>query len=292
MANTIVALLENTTLNKTDAKALLGHLINEHLGWPRSALVSRDQEPLPNEVVVAWKSFEAKRLSGIPVAYLTGIKGFHGIELKVNEAVLIPRPETELLVDIAIDEIQRIHVSAPNQPIQVLDLGTGSGAIALAIAHASPAISKTPIHLDIVGVDQSLAAVELAHENVNTLGLSHSVAFLQSNWYAAISDRYQAAFDVIVSNPPYIQKDDPHLQTGDLRFEPQLALTDYDDGLSCIRQILDGAHEYLKPGGLIAIEHGYDQATAVTALMKTQGFQAITSLPDLAGHLRVSLARK
>ncbi len=108
----------------------------------------------------------------------------------------------------------------------------------------------------------------------------------------AIPDRYRSAVDIIVSNPPYIQKDDPHLQTGDLRFEPQSALTDYGDGLSCIRQILNGADQYLKPGGLITIEHGYDQAAAVTALMKTEGFQEISFLPDLAGHLRVSLARK
>lgn len=292
MNHTIAGLLESTPLNKTDAKALLGHLINQYLGWPRSALISRGQEPLPDEILLAWKSFEARRLSGVPVAYLTGTKGFHGIELKVNEAVLIPRPETELLVDLALEEIQRIHARSPNQSIQVLDLGTGSGAIALAIAHATSAISEASIDIDVFGIDQSSAAIELARENAKALGLVKWVTFLTSNWYAAIPDRYRSAVDIIVSNPPYIQKDDPHLQTGDLRFEPQSALTDYDDGLSCIRQILNGAHQYLKPDGLIAIEHGYDQAAAVTALMKTQGFQAITSLPDLAGHLRISLARK
>ncbi len=292
MNHTIAALLESTPLNKTDAKVLLGHLINQYLGWPRSALISRDQEPLPDELLVAWKSFEARRLSGIPVAYLTGIKGFYGIELKVNEAVLIPRPETEHLVDLALEEIQRIHMSAPHQPIRVLDLGTGSGAIALAIAHATSTISEASIDIDVFGIDQSSAAIEIARENAKALGLDTLVTFLTSNWYMAIPDRYHSAVDIIVSNPPYIQKDDPHLQAGDLRFEPQSALTDYDDGLFCIRQILDGAHEYLKPGGLIAIEHGHDQAAAVTALMKTQGLQQIASLPDLAGHLRISLARK
>ncbi len=292
MNHTIAGLLESTLLNKIDAKVLLGHLINQYLGWPRSALISRDQEPLPNELVVAWKSFEARRLSGIPVAYLTGIKGFHGIELKVNEAVLIPRPETELLVDLTLEEIQRIHMSAPHQPIRVLDLGTGSGAIALAIAHATSTISEASIDIEVLGIDQSSAAIELARDNAIALGLDTSVTFLTSNWYAAIPDRYRNTVDIIVSNPPYIQKDDPHLQAGDLRFEPQSALTDYGDGLSCIRQILDDADQYLKPGGLITIEHGYDQAAAVTALMKTEGFQEISSLPDLAGHLRVSLARK
>ena len=187
MANTIAALLESTPLNKTDAKALLGHLLDKHLGWPRSALISRDQEPLPNELLITWKSLEAQRASGVPVAYLTGMKGFHGIELKVNEAVLIPRPETELLVDLALEEMKRIHTNYPNQTIQILDLGTGSGAIALAIAHEC-AISKAPINLSILGVDQSTATIELARENAKALGLNHLVEFLPSNWYDAIPD--------------------------------------------------------------------------------------------------------
>ena len=292
MTNTIAALLESTTLNKTDAKALLAHLLDQHLGWPRSTLISRNQEPLPNELLIAWKSLETQRASGVPVAYLTGMKGFHGIELKVNEAVLIPRPETELLVDLALEEMKRIHANYPNQTIQILDLGTGSGAIALAIAYATAAMNKTPVSLNILGIDQSSSAIELARENAKALGLNHLVEFLQSNWYDAIPDRYQTAFDVIVSNPPYIQKDDPHLQDGDLRFEPKSALTDDEDGLSCIREILKNAHHYLKPGGLIALEHGYDQASEVGALMKTHAFHEIGALADLAGHLRVTLARK
>ncbi len=291
MANTIAALLENTRLNKIDAKALLGHLLDQHLGWPRSALISRDQEPLPNELLIAWQSLETQRASGVPVAYLIGVKGFHGIELKVNEAVLIPRPETELLVDLALEEMKRIHANSPNQTIQILDLGTGSGAIALAIAHEC-AISKMPINLRILGVDQSSDAIELACENAKALGLTHVVEFLQSNWYDAIPDRYQTACDVIVSNPPYIQKDDPHLQEGDLRFEPKAALTDDGDGLSCIREIVNHAHHYLKPGGLIAIEHGYDQAAAVAALLENHAFHDIGAITDLAGHLRVTQARK
>ena len=291
MANTIAALLENTRLNRTDAKALLAHLLDKHLDWPRSALISKDQEALPYELLIAWKSLEAQRASGVPVAYLTGMKGFHGIELKVNKAVLIPRPETELLVDLALEEMKRIHANYPNQTIQILDLGTGSGAIALAIAYATAAMNKTPVSLNILGIDQSSSAIELARENAKALGLNHLVEFLQSNWYDAIPDRYQTAFDVIVSNPPYIQKDDPHLQDGDLRFEPKSALTDDEDGLSCIREILKNAHHYLKPGGLIALEHGYDQASEVGALMKTHAFHEIGALADLAGHLRVTLAR-
>jgi len=291
MTNTIAALLESTPVNKTDAKALLGHLLDKHLGWPRSALISRDQEPLPNELLIAWKSLESQRISGVPVAYLIGVKGFHGIELKVNESVLIPRPETELLVDLALEEIKRIYANYPNQTIQILDLGTGSGAITLAIAHEC-AISKAPINLSILGVDQSTAAIELARENAKALGLNHLVEFLPSNWYDAIPDRYQTAFDVIVSNPPYIQKDDPHLQEGDLRFEPRSSLTDDDDGLSCIREILKNAHHYLKPGGFIALEHGYDQAAAVAVLLENHAFHDIGAHADLAGHLRVTLARK
>jgi release factor glutamine methyltransferase len=291
MTNTIAALLESTPVNKTDAKALLGHLLDKHLGWPRSALISRDQEPLPNELLIAWKSLESQRISGVPVAYLIGVKAFHGIELKVNEAVLIPRPETELLVDLALEEMQRIHAKVPNQVIQILDLGTGSGAIALAIAHEC-AISKASINLGILGVDQSTAAIELACENAKVLGLNHLVEFLQSNWYNAIPDRYQTAFDVILSNPPYIQKDDPHLHEGDLRFEPKAALTDDGDGLSCIREIVIKAHHYLKPGGLIAIEHGCDQAAKVATLLKSHAFHDISAITDLAGHLRVTQARK
>ncbi len=291
MANTIAALLESTRLNKTDAKVLLGHLINQYLGWPRSALLTKDQEPLPHELITAWKSLESQRSSGVPVAYLTGVKGFHGIELKVNEAVLIPRPETELLVDLALEEIKRIYANYPNQTIQILDLGTGSGAIALAIAYEC-AISKMPINIRILGVDQSTAAIELARENAKILGLNHMVEFLQSNWYDAIPDRFQTAFDVIISNPPYIQKDDPHLQEGDLRFEPKAALTDDSDGLSCIREIVNHAQHYLKPGGLIAIEHGYDQAATVATLLENHAFHDISALADLAGHLRVTLARK
>jgi release factor glutamine methyltransferase len=291
MANTIAALLESTRLNKTDAKALLTHLLDKHLSWPRSALISRDQEPLPDKLLIAWKSLESQRSSGVPVAYLTGMKGFHGIRLKVNEAVLIPRPETELLVDLALEEMKRIHAKVPNQVIQILDLGTGSGAIALGIAHEC-SISKAPINLSILGVDQSSDAIELARENAKTLGLNHMVEFLLSNWYDAIPNRFQTACDVIVSNPPYIQKDDPHLQEGDLRFEPRSALTDDDDGLSCIREIVNHAHHYLKPGGLIAIEHGYDQAATVAALLENHAFHDIGAIADLAGHLRVTLARK
>ncbi len=291
MANTIAALLESTRLNKTDAKALLAYLLDKYLGWPRSALISRDQEPLPNQFLITWKSLEAQRASGVPVAYLTGIKGFYGIELKVNEAVLIPRPETELLVDLALEEIKRIHASYPNQTIQILDLGTGSGAIALAIAHEC-SISKAPINLSILGIDQSTAAIEVARENANALGLNHLVEFLLSNWYVAIPDRYQTACDVIVSNPPYIQKDDPHLQNGDLRFEPKAALTDDGDGLSRIREIVNHAHHYLKPSGLIVIEHGYDQATEVAVLLESHAFHDVGTITDLAGHLRVTQARK
>jgi release factor glutamine methyltransferase len=291
MANTIAALLESTRLNKTDAKVLLGYLINQYLGWPRSALLTKDQEPLPHELLTAWKSLESQRSSGVPVAYLTGVKGFHGIELKVNEAVLIPRPETELLVDLALEEIKRIYANYPNQTIQILDLGTGSGAIALAIADEC-AISKMPINIRILGADQSTAAIELACENAKILGLNHMVEFLQSSWYDAIPERFQTAFDVIVSNPPYIQKDDPHLQEGDLRFEPKAALTDDSDGLSCIREIVNHAQHYLKPGGLIAIEHGYDQAATVATLLENHAFHDISALADLAGHLRVTQARK
>jgi len=288
---TIAQLLSNTSLDKTDARVLLGHLLEFHLGWSRSALISQDQEILPDQLIAAWKRLEAQRLSGVPVAYLVGKKAFHGIELQVNDAVLIPRPETELLVDVALEEIKQICNSSPKALVRIMDLGTGSGAIALAIAHAWRSMNKSSPRIEILGIDQSPAALQIARENAQELGLNETVRFLESNWYTAITDIDQGNIDVIVSNPPYIRKEDPHLELGDLRFEPKAALTDQGDGLECIRTILLGAALFLRPGGLIALEHGYDQAADVASLLHQNAFVQIHALPDLAGHLRVSMAR-
>ncbi len=290
--HTIRELLSNTKLDKKDARILLGHLIQKHLGWPRSHLVSRDQEPLPNLLITEWQILEKKRLEGIPVAYLTGRKAFHSIELLVNESVLIPRPETEILVDLALDEINRIHSSnKSDQSIRILDLGTGSGAIALAIAHALKNFPEKDSSVEILGIDLSGAAIQLARQNANALNLTNKVHFLESNWYESIPSNYLNNVDLIISNPPYIRAGDPHLAEGDLRFEPKLALTDNNDGLNCIRTILARGKQYLKKGGLLALEHGFDQGAQVRSLMSLGDYQGVASQFDLAGHLRVSLAR-
>ena len=289
---TIRELLSKTKLDKKDARILLGHLIQKRLGWPRSYLVSRDQELIPHRLITEWQILEKKRLEGIPVAYLTGRKAFHGIELLVNESVLIPRPETEMLVDLALDEINRIFSSNKSgQSICILDLGTGSGAITLAIAHSLNNSTHRDRHVEILGIDLSSAAIQLARQNANALNLTNKVHFLESNWYESIPSNYLNNIDLIISNPPYIRAGDPHLVEGDLRFEPKLALTDNNDGLDCIRTILAGGKQYLKKGGLLALEHGYDQGAQVGSLMNLGGYQEFASQPDLAGHLRVSLAR-
>jgi len=212
---------------------------------------------------------------------LVGKRGFHAIELEVAPGVLIPRPETELLVDIALQEIQQLGNQA--KAAKVLDLGTGSGAIALAVAHAAPQVIVT-------ATDQSTEALDIAKRNAAHLQLNERVQFTQGSWYEALKNSVH--FDVILSNPPYIAVEDAHLNQGDLRFEPSSALTDRSDGLACLREIISGANAFLKPGGLIAVEHGFDQSAAVANLMKMAHFDEIDIHQDLAGHCRVVSARK
>jgi release factor glutamine methyltransferase len=225
-----------------------------------------------------WEILVSRRIVGEPIAYILGKKGFHNIELLVSPGVLIPRPETELLVDIALSEITKL-----NQPAKVLDLGTGSGAIALAIA------SETSF-AKVTATDKSSEALAIATKNAQLLDLNNQVEFAQGNWYEAVD--HKSLFDVIVSNPPYIADRDPHLIQGDLRFEPASALTDYGSGLSCLEIIISGANKYLKPGGLIAVEHGFDQSGAVLQLMRLAGLEDIQAHLDLAGYCRGASGRK
>jgi release factor glutamine methyltransferase len=182
------------------------------------------------------------------------------------------------LVDIALAEI-----AALNKPCTVLDLGTGSGAVALAIANAAPLAS-------VLATDQSTDALAIAKQNTEGLRLSSQVQFTQGNWYEALSQA--SLFDIIVSNPPYIAHQDPHLIQGDLRFEPASALTDFASGLSCLEIIISGVAQHLKPGGFIAVEHGFDQSEAVLQLMQFVGLEHIQAHLDLAGHHRVASGRK
>ena len=272
------ALLKDSTLASSDAKVLMAYVLEKHYQLPRSALLSRDELELNDIALEDWKKLESKRLQGEPVAYLIGKRGFHKIELYVAPGVLIPRPETELLVEIGLQEIKRLDA-----PTSILDLGTGSGAIALAIASDAP-------QAIITATDQSTEALEIAKTNAKQLEIADRVQFFQGSWYEALETG--ASFDVILSNPPYIASHDSHLNQGDLRFEPLSALTDHDTGLSCLETIISGAQKHLKPNGLIAVEHGFDQSEAVVSLMKLAGLRDIQTHLDLGGHYRVASARK
>lgn len=291
-------LLSNTGIDRTDAKVLLTHLCQSLLGWPKTALISRDHEELSAEFVRTWHTLEQRRLSGEPVAYLIGKKSFYDIELEVNSETLIPRPETEMLVDWAIEKINLYikqfseEKSGHNNRFRILDLGTGSGAIALAIANfiQSTNLSLTPNpHFEIVGVDQSPGALAMAQKNSEALELQKIARFVLGNWYSSLDSNEK--FDLIISNPPYISKNDPHLEQGDLRFEPRSALTDDADGLDAYRQILSKAPHFLKPNGFIAVEHGFEQGADLLSLFTQYGLSNPTTLQDLAGLDRVTLGQ-
>ena len=271
---------------------VLAHLLEIHLQLPKSALLTHDGFQLSDAFLQAWQLLEQRRLDGEPIAYLIGKRGFHAIELLVGPGVLIPRPETELLVDLGLDELQRIlnnknGLNESDYSLIMLDLGTGSGAIGLAIASSQPKVS-------VVATDASQAALDIAEQNAARLKLSDRVSFCLGNWYAALQSLSPPSghFDLILSNPPYIEADDPHLSKGDLRFEPQSALTDFGSGLSCLAAIIDGALAHLKPGGLLAVEHGFEQSPAVLERLAMAGFRDITPHRDLAGHWRVASGRK
>lgn len=272
------SLLRDSALAPAEAKILMAYVIEKHYQLPRSALLSRDDLELNAKALEEWKILESKRIQGEPIAYLIGKRGFHNIELYVAPGVLIPRPETELLVEIGLREIKRLNTST-----KILDLGTGSGAIALAIAHEAPDAQLT-------ATDQAIEALDIAKINAKLLNMESRVQFFQGSWYEAIEA--SASYDVILSNPPYITSQDAHLSQGDLRFEPISALTDHGNGLTCLENIISGAKHHLSPNGLLAVEHGFDQSEAVVALMKQAGFQDIQTHLDLGGHHRVVSGRK
>ena len=275
------SLLGDSPLPPNEARMLMAHVLEKHYQLPRSALLSRDDMALDSEALKEWQVLETKRSNGEPIAYLIGKRGFHNIELYVAPGVLIPRPETELLVEIGLHEIARLKQASATQAT-LLDLGTGSGAIALAIAHAVPQVLVT-------ATDQSAEALEIAKRNAKELGLEERVKLIQGSWYEPLG---RQSFDIILSNPPYIAKQDPHLKQGDLRFEPASALTDHATGLTCLEGIISGAREHLHPNGFIAVEHGFDQSEAVMSLMKAAGLREVKAYLDLAGHHRVASGRK
>ncbi|SAK91120.1 protein methyltransferase HemK [Caballeronia glebae] len=267
------ALLRACALPQLEARILLMHV----LGWRRTELITRDREALSPDAIARFEALAARRSDGEPIAQLVGKREFFGLEFDVTPDVLIPRPESELLVELALEAIA--DASSP----RVLDLGTGTGAIAISIAHARP-------EARVWAVDRSRAALDVARGNASRLldpnRAGGPPSFVESDWTANIDPSLR--FEVIVSNPPYIAGDDPHLDQGDLRFEPRGALTDDADGLSAIRRIIESAPFLLANNGALWIEHGYDQAQAVRALLKARGFTDVRSMRDLAGIERCS----
>ena len=255
-----------------EAAVLLCH----QLGKPRSYLLAWPEQELSAQALAGYRALLERRLEGEPIAHITGVREFWSLTLKITPDTLIPRPETELLVERALEHLRGID--SPH----VADLGTGSGAIALAIASERPDAS-------VVATDQSAAALEVAQENRHTLGLSN-VELRQGDWLQALPP--DAVYDLILSNPPYIAEQDTHLHQGDLPREPTGALASGTDGLNDIRGIVSGAMDHLKPGGWLLLEHGYGQGPVVRELLHQAGFLAIQTLRDLSGHERMSEGRR
>ena len=244
------------------------------LGRDRSWLYAWPDHQLDEAQLVAFAQLVDARAGGHPIAHLTGRREFWSLPIVVNEHTLIPRPETEQLVEIALSlELPRTA--------RVLDLGTGSGAIALALAAQRPG-------WQIIAVDSSSAALDVARDNARRLGAA-SIRFVHGDWFSGLPDGEK--FELIVSNPPYIAAADPHLDKGDVRFEPASALVSGNGGLADLRRIVADAPPFLCPGGWLWLEHGFDQDSAVTDLLRARGFCAIQTLSDLAGHPRHSGGR-
>ncbi|MYM29155.1 peptide chain release factor N(5)-glutamine methyltransferase [Duganella sp. CY15W] len=265
---TLAALQRQSLLEALDNRVLLCHALELN----RIALITQSERALSEDEAQRFAALVQRRLAGEPIAYIVGQREFFGLPFEVSSAVLIPRPDTELLVELAMDRL-------PAQG-RVLDMGTGSGAIAVSLAH-------TRKDADVTALDVSADALAVASRNASNNNAR--VTFLQSDWYSALQGA--ATFDVIASNPPYIASGDRHLAEGDLRYEPVGALTDHADGLSALRIIIAGAPPHLKPQGWLLMEHGYDQSAAVRALLSDAGYTEVQSWCDLAGIERVTGGR-
>nr|AGW45524.1 methyltransferase [uncultured bacterium Lac36W] len=251
-----------------DAEVLLGHVLGKSRTW----LFAHDDACIAADDVERFSALLRRREAGEPVAYLIGRRGFWSFELAVTPDTLVPRPETELLVELAL---QRLPTS---RPLRIVDLGTGSGAIALALAHERPLAH-------VVATDASGDALAVARANAQALRLAN-VEFRHGDWHAPLAGE---RFDLIASNPPYIAAGDPHLH--DLRFEPDAALASGADGLDAIRAIVRGVPLHLVPGGWLLLEHGFDQGPAVRALLQAAGMSGVATERDLEGRDRVTLGR-
>ena len=256
--------------DRVDAEVLLQQVLRRSPSW----LIAHADDVLSLADEQAFRALVQRRLAGEPVAYITGRRGFWSLELEVTPATLIPRPETELLVELALSRLPE------EQPVEVVDLGTGSGAIALAIGTERP-------QARILGIDASAAALEVAVRNGRRLCIPN-VRFVEGDWLAPLGTR---RVDLIVSNPPYIEADDPHLTRGDLRFEPASALASGADGLDDIRRIVTDAHTHLQSGGWLLFEHGWNQGEACRALLQAAGYAEVFTAQDLEQRDRVSGGR-
>jgi release factor glutamine methyltransferase len=263
---TVAELLRSSGLDALDARVIVGHA----LGVSRAWLTAHSHDSLDATALTGVQALLERRRQGEPVAYLVGEREFHGLMIQVSPAVLIPRPETELLVETALRELRTRQ--------RVIDLGTGSGAIAIALAHARP-------DLEVWATDASESALALARENASRLGAR--VTFAHGDWFAEV----EGDFDAVLSNPPYIAATDPHLGQGDLRFEPRAALVAGTTGLECLDAIGRLARARLRPNGLLLLEHGYDQGDAAVALLRSLGYRDVEDHHDLAGQPRLAQAR-
>ena len=267
--HTVKSALEEMMLvmDRTDATVIMSEVLGVNRAW----IAANPMRILSETQDAQIEMLAAQRAMGRPVAYLLDRREFYGRDFALDASVLIPRPETETLIEAALPRL--------TPRASCLDLGTGSGAIAITLACQRP-------EARLVATDVSDAALAVARRNAERHHCSGRVEFLKGSWYEPLAGR---AFDVIVSNPPYVAAADPHLGRGDLRFEPREALTDGSaDGLASIRAIVAGAPAHLRPGGWLLFEHGHDQAAAARGLLESAGFGSIVSLPDLAGIARVA----
>ncbi|RIQ18705.1 peptide chain release factor N(5)-glutamine methyltransferase [Bordetella avium] len=260
-------LLQDRRLPRLEARMLVEQVWRQSRAW----LLAHDDDEARPDLVAAYETLAQRRLAGEPMAYVIGEREFMGHVFQVTPAVLIPRPDTETLVEAALAFLKT------RPQARVLDLGTGSGAIAVSIALACP-------QAEVSATDLSAEALAVARGNADRLGVRLHLA--QGSWFAALDA--DARFDLIVSNPPYIHRNDAHLAQGDLRFEPRGALTDGADGLAALAEIALEAPGRLLPGGALWMEHGWDQAAAVRALLQEAGLRDVASQPDLAGIERIS----
>ncbi|MCH9764183.1 MAG: peptide chain release factor N(5)-glutamine methyltransferase [Gammaproteobacteria bacterium] len=264
--------LENATETpQLDAEILLMHALNK----PRSFLYAHGEDSLSSEILIALDQLVSKRLEGTPIAYLLGEREFWSLLFYVTSDTLIPRPETERLVELSLE------LFSDRNACSVLELGTGTGAISIALATEKP-------HWNFLALDQSKAALHIAEKNITRHHLSN-IKILHSNWFEKLDN---TQFDLIISNPPYLAVDDPHQHQGDLRFEPKTALLSGKNGLEDLNILIQSSMNYLRPGGLLLLEHGYEQASAVRQNLTSASYQKITCWQD-ENHLdRVSSAWK